>query len=357
MSWIFSQSQMQANSANRANMTEQYNTLNMMRSIAGDADDALRAQVARYNSKLAANMGRIPADVYRDMDAQAVAIMRQPNLTLLTDLLPLAKSLSIGKILAEYRQSSDAGNVVTSISGQVPIMTDKTAYKYDGNIVPVHAVAYGREWRELEGQRSEDFDGLIDDAANATRNLQNRMANYIYNGDSTLTFKGKAGYGVKNNPNTALVDLGAGGLNIDFTSASATGEAIANAVKSLRDRLRITNAVNGQVTFYFSRTALSNFERPWSTGNASNIKIIDWLRGLEGIAAIKEDASLTGNEVVFGVLSTEYIRPLVGMATGTYQVPRNMFNANYDFVTANAVGLEIRADYTGKSGWGYARVA
>jgi len=172
-----------------------------------------------------------------------------------------------------------------------------------------------------------------------------------------LSYKGRTGYGVKNNPNTALVDLGDGGLNIDFTSGSATGEAISTAFKSLRDRLRITNAVNGMVTFYFSRAALSNFERPWSVDNSSNIKILDWLRGLEGVAAIKEDASLTGNEVVFGVVSTEYIRPLVGMATGTYQVPRTMFNSNYDFVTANAVGLEIRADYTGKSGWGYARVA
>jgi hypothetical protein len=357
MSWIFSKSVMQANSANTRNMTEQYSTLNMMREMAANADDRLAAEVGRYDRNLAANMGRIPQDVYRDMDAQAVAIMRQPNLTLLTDLLPLAKSLSIGKILAEYRQSSDAGNVVTSLSGQVPVMTDKTAYKYDGNIVPVHAVAYGREFRELEGQRSEGFDGLIDDSANATRNLLNRMANYVYNGDETVSFKGKVGYGVKNSPNTALVDLGAGGLNVNLTAGATTGIAIYNAFKSLRDRLRITNAVNGMVTFYVSRTILSNMERPFDTGNSSNISILEYVRKLEGVAAVKEDASLTGNEAIFGVVSAEYIRPLVGMATGTYQVPRTMFNSNYDFVTANAVGLEIRADYEGKSGWGYARNA
>lgn len=357
MSWIFSKSVMQANSANTRNMNEQWNTLNMMRAMAANADERMKAEVGAVNRQLAANMGRIPEEVYRDMDAQAVAIMRQPNLTLLTDLLPLAKSLSIGKILAEYRQSSDAGNVVTSLSGQVPVLTDKTAYKYDGNIVPVHAVGYGREFREMEGQRSEGFDGLIDDAANATRNLQNKMANYIYNGDESVVFKGKTGYGVKNNPNTALVDLGAGGLNVDLTSASTTGTVIHSTFKTLRDRLRITNAVMGQVTFYVSRTILSNMERALDTANGSNITILEYVRKLEGVAGVKEDASLTGNEVVFGVVSAEYIRPLVGMATGTYQVPRTMFNSNYDFVTANAVGLEIRADYTGKSGWGYARNA
>ena len=352
MSWYFSKALMQANSANKKHMEEQRTMLNRMRKAAD-----MKEQVINSEMGFAANSGRIPAEVWRDMDAAATKVFREPNLTLLTDLLPLAKSLSIGKIVSEYRQSSDAGNVVTSLSGQIPVLTDKTEYKYDGNIIPVHAVGFHREWRELEGQRSEGFDGLIDDAENTSRNLLNKMANYIYNGDTSVSFKGHTGYGIKNHPNTALVDLGASGLNIDFTSASATSEAIYNAVKSLRDRLRITNAVNGQITFYFSRSALSNMERPWNTANSSNVTILTMVRGLEGVAAVKEDASLTGNQVVAGVLTTEFIRPLVGMAAGTYQKPRTMFNDNYEFVTANAVGLELRADYTGKSGWLYARVA
>ncbi len=38
-----------------------------------------------------------------------------------------------------------------------------------------------------------------------------------------------------------MVDPGASGLNIDFTSASATAEQIRNAAIKLRDTLKLTN--------------------------------------------------------------------------------------------------------------------
>lgn len=346
MSFIFSKAAMAANSANAKQMQEQWRLLNAQRTAFNAQEDNL-ARMYQVNS------GRVPADVWRDMDSQTSLLMRQPNLTLLTDLLPLAKSLNIGKIFAEYRIAGDSGNTKTSISGDTDILVDKTPYTYDGNIVPVHTVGWSRDFREVAGMQSEGFDGLIDDSANSVRNLQNKMSDYIYNGDANVVFNGKQGYGVKNHPNTLPIDLGAGGLNINL-STSTDGVAIRKGFQQIRDSLRITNAVVGQVTFYVSRTILSNLEQAWNSSNASNVTVLDMVRRLEGVAAVKEDASLTGNQVIALCLESQYIRPLVGMATGTYAVPRQMFNSKYSFYAANAVGLEIRKDATGKSAVAYA---
>lgn len=346
MSWIFSKSQMAVNGQNAKHMNEQFKLVKNLRK----AHD-LKEQA--FNRDFQVNDGRIPQDVWRDMDARTAQLMRQPNLTLLTDLLPLAKSLSIGKIFAEYRVASDAGNVMTSISGEADILNDKTAYTYDGNIVPVHTVGWSRDFREVAGMQSEGFDGLIDDAANSIRNLQSRMSNYVYNGDASVVFNGKQGFGVKNHPNTLQISFAASLANINLTT-STDGVAMRKAFQFIRDALRITNAVDGGISFYVSRSILSNMEQAWNSSNASNVTVLDMVRRLEGVVSIKEDASLTGNQVIAACLEDRFIRPLVGMATGTYAIPRQMFNDKHRFFAANAVGLEIRKDAEGKSAVAYA---
>jgi hypothetical protein len=91
-----------------------------------------------------------------------------------------------------------------------------------------------------------------------------------------------------------------------------------------------------------------------NTANSSNVTVLDMIRRLEGVVAVKEDASLVGNQVIALCLEDQYIRPLVGMATGTYAIPRQMFNDKHRFYAANAVGLEIRRDAEGKSAVAYA---
>jgi hypothetical protein len=347
MSWIFSQSQVAANAQNAQHLQEQWAVLKGLQSAYNASNEAIATHFPTVNS------GRVPADVWRDMDAQTSALMRQPNLTLLSDLLPLAKSLSIGKLYSEYRISSDAGNVRSSVSGEVQILNDKTAYTYDGNVIPVHTAGWSRDFREVAGMTSEGFDGLIDDNANVTRSLSNKMADYVYNGDANVVFNGKQGYGVKNHPNTLQISFSAALANINLAT-STDPVAIRKAFQYIRDALRITNAVDGPITFYVSREILSNLEILMNTANASNVSALDMVRKLEAVAAVKEDASLTGNQVIALCLDSRYIRPLVGMATGTYAVPRQMFNDPHRFLVANAVGLEIRKDATGKAAVAYA---
>lgn len=296
----------------------------------------------------------IPQDVYREFESQTKQLMRAPNLTLMNDLMPLAKGLPVGKIEHLYRQASDSGVVVTDLEGTSPIELDKADYTYDSSIKVVHKTGFHRSWMEMEGQRSEGFDGLVDDQANSVRLMQETIASHFYDGVS-VTFKGTTADGIKTSSKVASVDLDASGLNIDFTSSAATAANIRAAWISIVDTLRITNNVSGDITFYVSREIMSNFQRYFSTSDVGFGTILQSLLNLNGVAAIKEDANLSGNELIGLVLDTQYIRPLVGMAVTTVPLVRSNPFDNYNFVTWCNVGLEIKTDYDARVGVLYAR--
>lgn len=300
----------------------------------------------------------IPQDVYREFDMVTKRVMRNDEGdTILNDLLPLARAINIGKIEYQFRRASDSGNAKTTISGQTVVTMDKAAYSYDKAIIPIHQDGFGREWRELEGQRSEGFDALVDDQENSVRAVRRQMVDYILDGNSSVVFNGTSWTGIRNDSRVASVDLGAGGLNIDFTSSATTAEAFRNGFKSMRDTLRITNNATGPVTFYVSREIMSNAERYYSDNDAGFRTILESIRALEGVADVKETAKLTGNQVIGMVLSSEFIRPLVGMSVATIPVNRqNPFDA-HNFITWGAMGIQIVTDYDNRTGVLYAAAA
>lgn len=316
---------------------------------------AHNAQFLGANGMFTGNAAAIiPQDVYREFESQTKGLMRAPNLTLLNDLLPIAKGLPVGKIEHIYRQASDSGVVVTDLEGSSPVEIDKADYTYDSTIKVVHKTGFGRSWMEIEGQRSEGFDGLVDDQANSVRLMQETIAGHIYNGVS-VTFKGTTATGIKNSSKVASVDLDASGLNVDFTSSATTADAIRSAWISLVDALRITNNVSRDITFYVSREIMSNFQRYFSTTDVGFGTILSALLQLNGVAEIKEDAQLSGNEVIGLVRDPQFIRPLVGMAVTTVPLVRSNPFDNYNFITWSNVGLEIKTDYDSRTGVLYAR--
>ena len=111
------------------------------------------------------------------------------------------------------------------------------------------------------------------------RLMQETIAGHIYNGVD-VSFKGVSAYGVKTSADTVDVDLDTGGLDIDFTSASATAEAIRAAWIALVNALRITNNVGSDITWYVSREIMSNFQRFYSTSDVGFGTILQELRSL-----------------------------------------------------------------------------
>lgn len=296
----------------------------------------------------------IPQDVYREFDNQTIALMRSPNHTIMNDLMGLAKALPVGKIEHVVRKVSDNGNAKTSLAG-LPVELDKAQYSYDSTIKIIHQDGFGRNWMEMEGQRSEGFDALVDDQANSVRTVQDSIASHIVNGVTGVEFKGYTPDGIKNSTKVQAVDLDASGLNINFSSASSTAANIRNGWIAMDDFMTITNKHTMPRDYYVSQEIYSNFKRYATTTSDTGRTILQTLLDIPGIASIKEDASLSGNEVIGMVRESRWIRPLVGMAVTTVPLFRANPMDSYNFMTWANVGLEINTDYAGTKGVLYAR--
>ncbi|HAW44406.1 MAG TPA: phage coat protein, partial [Klebsiella pneumoniae] len=137
------------------------------------------------------------------------------------------------------------------------------------------------------------------------------------------------------------------------TSSSATAEQIRNAAIALRDVMKLTNLQYAQQTWYVSGEITSNLERYFSDNYQSDT-ILQELLKLSGIAAIKEDAQLSGNQILIVPLTAGVIAPIVGQAVGTVADPRQFYNSDYVWRTWGAMGLMVKTDINNRKSVIYA---
>jgi len=300
--------------------------------------------------QLKINEGLIPQDVFQEFDNVTVERMRSDDGdTFLNDLLPLSRSVSIGKLVHRFRQASDAGRAQTSMTGQIGVKFDQVEFTFDGSIIPVHDTGFTRNWREWNAQTSEGFDGLIDDQRESVATLRRHLADNFLDGHTdtqgnTIVVDGLSWGGMRNDSRVEQIDLGGGGVNFDFTDSAQTGEDIKSNFIEIRDIMWITNKCEMELVYYISREIASNFERKFSTQYDAKI-IMQELADLMGVSAIKSTSKLSGNELMGFPLDMNKIRPIVGMGVNTVAMPRPVYNSNYDFVVWGAIGFEVREDF------------
>ncbi len=345
--------------ANSGNARSQYEQITNMRKLHANREESLIGEAVKAglmtNSFLAANAGRVPADTYRDFDRTIKRVMAGDEGSAVVSLLP-TRSLPVGKIVAEYARASDSGIAQATISGRQAHKLDRAAYDYDGGLVLVHDAAFGRQWREVEAMRSEDFDGLQDDQSNTVRAVRRSINDHVFNGVADVEYKGTMAYGIKNSPNTQALDLGTSGVNVDLSSNTAAysdfEKAIVSALQSLQGS---ANNVEEDITFAFSADIWFNALRTGTT-DTNFTTILEACRRIPGVANIVKTngTQLSGNEFLAWANSEQYIQLQVGMAVNTQPVVRNMFNDPYNFVTWGAAGLLVKADAAGRSGVMYA---
>lgn len=304
---------------------------------------------------LTANAASIlPRDAWLDLDGITRRVMRNDEgQVYMADLMPLAKPVNIGKLVHLTRVSSDAGSVVRSMSGQVPVTMDKVTYDYRGVPVPIFATAYGREWREWNTLQTENFDALSDDQEAHTAKIRRNMAQYALDGDSSIVFQGYTAYGIRTSPLSKVINLGSagGGANIDLTATGTTSDAIDTFFTQTLGAMLDANLITGKVNLYVSPEIGRNLDRSYS--GSSGFKggtLMQYLLTNRRIAKIAVTYELSGNAFFGFVPNSDYIRPLIGMAVNTTAMTRLNPTDNYQFLVMGAMGMEIRADINGKAG-------
>lgn len=338
--------------ANSGNAKAHYDQIVQTRKMFANQEEEFGAKFGmQYNAA-----ARLPQDAYRDFDRTIKRVMAGDEGSAVVSLLP-TRSLPIGKIVAEYAQASDSGAAQASISGRQAHKLDRAAYSYDDALVLVHDAAFGRQWREVESMRSEDFDALQDDQSNTVRAVRRSINDHVFDGVANVDYKGATAYGIKNSSNTQSLDLDASGVNVDLTSNTATYSDFEKAIVAALQVLQgSANNVEMDITFAFSPEIWFNALRTGTT-DTNFTTILEALRNIPGVANIVKTngTQLSGNEFLAWANSDQYIQLQVGMAVNTQPVVRTMFNDPFNFVTWGAAGLLIKADSAGRSGVLYAR--
>ncbi|WPZ05653.1 major capsid protein [Pelagerythrobacter marinus] len=302
----------------------------------------------------------LPRDAWLEMDTITCRVMRDDEgQAYMADLMPLARPIHIGKIVFGHRVSGDAGLVRRSISGKVPEVLGKVDYDYRNTLVPIFNTGYGRSWREWNSLQSENFDALADDQEAHAAAIREDMADYVLDGDTSLTFEGATGYGIKNHPYAKSINLGSavGGANIDLTDPTTTADEIDAFFTGPFGAMLDANLITEPVNLYISPEIARNWDRQYSgSAGFKGGRIWDFLLTNRRIKQIKVTYKLSGNEFFGFVPRADYIRPLIGMAVSTTAAVRLNPVDDYNFLIMGALGLDIRADVNGKSGVFYSVV-
>ncbi|TDN64249.1 major capsid protein [Scandinavium goeteborgense] len=283
--------------------------------------------------------------LYKAYD-QTVLKQFEPNteFTLLNDLMPLSRSVRLEESVYEYARTGGRGWAHTSMSGQIGAALDAKSYTFDGTMVPIHDSGFKFEWRDPVFNKGSALSSLADAQTGSVDDVRRQYVDYIWEGfrdaaGNYIKFDDKTWKGLRHDERVAQVTL-----TVNFAT-SADPKAMRAAAIALRDVLKLQNMQYGQQTWYVSSEIMSNWEQYFDVNSLRTV--LEEISKLSGISAIKEDAELTGNEIVIVPLQAGVIAPIVGQAFGTVADPRQFYNSDYVWRTWGAAGLMVKQDING----------
>lgn len=232
----------------------------------------------------------------------------------------------------------------TSMSGQIGAALDAKSYTFDGTMVPIHDSGFKFNWRDPVFNKGSALSSLADAQAGSVDDVRRQYVDYIWEGfrdaaGNYIKFDDKTWKGLRHDERVAQVTL-----TVNFAT-STDPKAMRAAAIALRDVLKLQNMQYGQQTWYVSSEIMSNWEQYFDVNSLRTV--LEEISKLSGIAAIKEDAELTGNEIVIVPLQAGVIAPIVGQAFGTVADPRQFYNSDYVWRTWGAAGLMVKQDING----------
>lgn len=289
-------------------------------------------------------------DFYRAVDNQVVELRNQETgMEIINDLLAVQTVLPIGKTLKLYNLVGDIDDsVAISMDGQAPYSFDHVDYDSDGDPVPIIQAGFGVNWRHWQGMRTVDMDVALDSQRAKQREYNRKLVSLALDGKPGIVVDGKASEGLRTHRNTKKLDLGAGGFNIDLTTATAAA-MIAFLQGGFAAQLTL-NRITALDVLWVSMEIWDNLSKLYVENGVTVGTIREFLQRFSRVGEIRGTFGLTGNEFLGYVRSRDVVTPLVGMPTSTLPLPRPMPESNYNFRIMGAMGMQVKADANGLGG-------
>lgn len=265
--------------------------------------------------------------LYKAYD-QTVLAEFQPTteFTLLNDLMPLSRSVRLEESVYEYARTGGRGWAHTSMSGQIGAALDAKSYTFDGTMVPIHDSGFKFNWRDPVFNKGSALSSLADAQAGSVDDVRRQYVDYLWRGfrdseDNYIKFDDYTWKGLRADERVAQV-------NTPVNFATSTDPiALRKGAIQLRDVLKLQNYQYGQQTWYVSAEIMSNLEQYFDVNQTRTV--LEEILKLSGVVSIKEDAALSGNELLIVPLGAGVIAPIVGQAFGTVADPRQFYNSDY----------------------------
>lgn len=311
---------------------------------------ALYGNSLSVDQRLAVNVS-LTNDFWADVD-RSIIQMRDATvgMEILTDLSSVQTILSVGKTAKLYTKVGEiAEDVSISMDGQAPYSFDHTEYDTDGDPIPVFSAGYGVNWRHAEGLRTVGYD-LVQDSQEAKLKVYNEtLVDYVLNGSDRAKVQTYSGQGLKTHRNTKKINLGAGGANINLTSASAADVLAFFTTGAFGQNARANRVVAYDV-LWVSPEIAANIGQDYVVNGVVNGTLEDQIKKRGKVREIRETYALSGNEFLGYERRRDVVTPLVGMTTGITALPRPLPNSNFNFQILSALGIQVKADGAGRSG-------
>lgn len=360
---VFEDKMLEGNSANTRASQSQYSEMLSQRRVFTKQNqhfvDLYGNQLtSEQRSGLEANAGKPALDFWRETDRVSIQVKdNDQGREFLTDLMGLAKPLSIGKTSNAYAKGTDVSkDVERSMDFKTPVDFDHNENVYDSDPIPCFTAGYGVNYRKAVGGLTEGIDFATDAQALKMKWVLSNIADYMLTGDTSIKVDGATGQGIRNHRNTYQINMGSGtvggvvGANIDITTA--TNDQIVAFFNQYVAAALDNNYVNRIDVLWVSPEIMRVLAKPYS--NAAGFKegtLKDYLMTFGRIGDIRRTFKLTGGQQMFGyVRSSDFVRPLVGASVAVVPMVRNTPFDNYNFMIYGAIGLQVRADINGKSG-------
>lgn len=291
---------------------------------------------------------------WAEIDRQIIQRRNQETgMEIVNDLLTVQTVLPIGKTAKLYNVVGDiADDVSVSIDGQAPYSFDHTEYGSDGDPIPVFTAGYGVNWRHAAGLQTVGIDLVLDSQGAKLGKFNKRLVSYVLDGDSRIQVDAYPAQGLRNHRNTIKLNLGsgAGGVNIDLTTASAN-DLIAFFSTGAFGQAAMDNKITAYDVVWLSPQIMLNLSQAYFVNGQAVGTVMDQVkRFAPRIREFRETFALNGNEFLGYERNQSVVSPLVGMATGVVPLPRPLPQVNYNFQIMAAMGLQIKRDDEGLSG-------